>query len=198
MPLRVTQYGEPILRKKGAPIRQFDSGLKSIADQMVETMYAEAGIGLAAQQIGRAIQLCVIDVRIEGTPPPFSYELDGKSPPLDLIMPMTLVNPDVTPASEFVEEQEEGCLSFPEIRGIVPRNSQIHVDYQDPDGNKHQLTCDGLFARVILHEVDHLHGILFIDRMSTRDLRKIEDPLKRLKRSTREWLKHNSGDAPPL
>ncbi len=97
MLLRVTQYGEPILRKVGDPITAFDAALAQLADDMVDTMYDEDGIGLAAQQVGLALQFCVMDVRPpEGEKPEFDYSFDGKQPPLDLIMPMALANPKVT------------------------------------------------------------------------------------------------------
>ncbi len=97
MLLRVTQYGEPILRKIGDPITEFDAALAQLADDMVDTMYDEDGIGLAAQQVGLALQFCVMDVRPpEGEKPEFDYSFDGKQPPLDLIMPIALANPQVT------------------------------------------------------------------------------------------------------
>ncbi len=187
--LRVTQYGEPILREKGQPITTFDDHLIELADQMVDTMYAEEGIGLAAQQIGQAIQLCVVDANFEDRPPDYLYQLDGKTPPIDLIMPMALVNPSITPIPEKEEDYEEGCLSFPDIRGIVNRPETIEVRYQDLEGNPHHLRCGGILARVIQHEVDHLNGRLFIDHMTSAELEKIETKIKKLKHQTRDWLK---------
>lgn len=187
--LRVTQFGEPILRQKGKPVEAFDDSLKSLAESMVETMYVEEGIGLAAQQIGKPLQLCVVDVNFQEGPPPFYYLLDGKTPPLDLIMPLVLANPEVAPQGEEVEAYEEGCLSFPEIRAQVDRVRRIEVSYQDLQGHPHHLECDGIFARVILHEVDHLNGVLFIDHLHPKELKKIESKVKKLKRATREWLK---------
>ena len=188
-PLRVTQFGEPILRQKGRPVETFDDSLKSLADSMVETMYAEEGIGLAAQQIGKPLQLCVVDVNFQEGPPPFYYLLDGKTPPMDLIMPLVLVNPEVAAQGPDTEAYEEGCLSFPDIRAPVSRVRRIEVSYQDLQGYPHHLECDGLLARVILHEADHLHGILFIDHLTPKELKKIESKVKKLKRTTRDWLK---------
>ncbi len=189
MSLRVTRYGEPVLRQIGEPVEVFDSDLKALADAMVETMYAEEGIGLAAHQVGKPILMCVIDIHFEEAPPEVHYTLDGKAPPLELIMPMILVNPSVSSPSEEKADYEEGCLSFPDIRAVVNRPLRIRCDYQDLNGNPHQLDCDGLFARVILHEVDHLNGVLFIDRLEPRELKKIEPKVKKLKRETRDWLR---------
>lgn len=190
MLLRVTQYGEPILRKMGKPISDFDEMLTELANDMVETMYDEEGIGLAAQQIDRALQLCVIDVRPpEGVEVPFHYSFDGKRPPLDLIMPMALANPKITITDPTEDVYEEGCLSFPGINGKVDRPMGVRCEFQDTEGNPHVIEADGLLGRCILHEVDHLNGKLFIDRMDKRDLKKNEAKIKKLKRASRDFLK---------
>lgn len=190
MLLRVTQYGESILREQGSPITEFDAALKELAQNMFETMYAEEGIGLAAQQIGLAKQICVVDVRPpKGAEAPFSYKFDGKQPPLDLIMPMAIINPQITIYDEDTDHYEEGCLSFPDVRGKVYRPVGVRCEFQDLDGNPHTLEADGLLGRCILHEVDHLNGKLFIDLMEKRDLRRMENRIKRIKRDTRDFLK---------
>ena len=190
MILRVTQYGEPILRKVGKPITDFDESLAELANDMVDTMYDEEGIGLAAQQVDRALQLCVIDVRPpEGVEVPFNYSFDGKQPPLDLIMPMAIVNPKVKIIDETEEVYEEGCLSFPGVNGKVDRTIGVRCEFQDTEGNPHVLEADGLLGRCILHEVDHLNGKLFIDLMHKRDLKKNEAKIKKLKRASRDFLK---------
>ena len=190
MILRITQYGEPILRKVGEPITEFDEALAELAKDMVDTMYDEEGIGLAAQQVDRALQICVIDVRPpEGVEVPFTYNYDGKQPPLDLIMPMAIVNPKVTIINQTEDVYEEGCLSFPDVRGKVNRPIGVRCNYQDLDGNPHEIECDGLLGRCILHEVDHLNGELFIDHMDKRDLRKNETRIKKLKRASRDYLR---------
>jgi peptide deformylase len=191
MVLRVTRYGESILRQAGQPVTLFDDSLKTLAADMVETMYAEEGIGLAAQQVDRAILLCVIDV--SGLPPEdLDYQLDGLRRPVDLIMPMALVNPVVRTLPGRSLWGEEGCLSFPGIRGDVLRDEAIEVAYQDLDGAAHTLLCSGWFARVIQHEVDHLHGRLFIDRMDKRQLRMLDARIRQLKRDTRAALAQDS------
>ena len=190
MILRVTQYGEPILRKVGKPITDFDESLAELANDMVDTMYDEEGIGLAAQQVDRALQLCVIDVRPpEGAEVPFNYSFDGKQPPLDLIMPMAIINPKVTITDATEDVYEEGCLSFPGVNGKVDRPIGVRCEFQDTEGNPHVLEADGLLGRCILHEVDHLNGRLFIDIMQKRDLKKNEAKIKKLKRESRDFLK---------
>ena len=190
MILRITQYGEPILRKVGEPITEFDQALAELAKDMVDTMYEEEGIGLAAQQVDRALQICVIDVRPpEGVEVPFNYNYDGKQPPLDLIMPMAIVNPKVTIIDNTEDVYEEGCLSFPGVNGKVDRPIGVRCEFQDTEGNSHVIEADGLLGRCILHEVDHLNGKLFIDLMQKRDLKKNETKIKKLKRESRDFLK---------
>ena len=190
MRLRVTHYGEPILREVGEAVFTFDAELKQLAADMLETMHAEQGIGLAAQQINRALQLCVIEIRPpEGAEVPFAYTLDGTQPPLGLIMPLVLANPEVTLTDPTESVYEEGCLSFPGVLGKVTRGSAVRCTYQDVDGNPHVLECDGLLARCILHEVDHLNGQLFIDAMDKRALKKNEARIKKLRRASRDFLK---------
>lgn len=190
MLLRVTQYGEPILRKVGTAITEFDADLAQLADDMVDTMYDEEGIGLAAQQIGKAIQLFVLDVRPpEGEQPAFDYSFDGKQPPLDLIMPMALANPKVSIIDSSKDVYEEGCLSFPDVRGKVTRPIGVRCEFQDTEGNSHILDATGLLGRCILHESDHLNGELFIDRMDKRDLQRMTPRIKKIKRGSRDFLK---------
>ena len=190
MLLRVTQYGEPILRKVGEAVTEFDADLAQLADDMVDTMYDEEGIGLAAQQIGKAIQLFVMDVRPpEGEKPPFDYSFDGKQPPLDLIMPMALANPKVSIIDQSEDVYEEGCLSFPDVRGKVTRPIGVRCEFQDTQGNTHMLEATGLLGRCILHESDHLNGELFIDKMDKRDLQRMTPRIKKIKRGSRDFLK---------
>jgi peptide deformylase len=190
MILRVTQYGEPILRKLGKKITAFDESLAELANDMVDTMYDEEGIGLAAQQVDQALQLCVVDVRPpEGAEVPFDYSFDGKRPPLDLIMPIAIVNPKITITDATEDVYEEGCLSFPGVNGRVDRPVGVRCEFQDTEGNPHVLEANGLLGRCILHEVDHLQGKLFIDIMYKRDLKKNETKIKKIKRASRDFLK---------
>lgn len=165
---------------------RFDDSLRRLFAAMVEAMREAEGIGLAAQQIGRAMQFCVVDVR--GMDPDFDYKLDGAKPPLELFMPMGICNPvvEVLPSEETV--YEEGCLSFPGIRGDVDRPDAIRCRFQDIEGGPHILECDGLLARCIQHEVDHLNGALYIDRMKRRILKKIQPDVDQLKARTERRL----------
>ena len=180
----LTYYGNPVLREKGKAVEAFDSDLKNLVGDMIETMYAEEGIGLAAQQIGIAQQICVVDVR----PPKeseihFNYSYDGKSIPLDLFMPLAIINPEIEITDTTESLYQEGCLSFPNILGNVSRATAISCRFQDTDGHSHTLEADGLLARCILHEVDHLNGVLFIDTMEKKDLQKNLTRIKQLKRA---------------
>lgn len=192
MSLRIVHYNDPILRKKGARVSTYDDALLRLSKDMVLTMHEAAGIGLAAQQIGLALQICVIDLRDVDID--FTWNLDGAKPPLDLIMPMTLTNPEITfvPKTETYL-YEEGCLSFPKIRGDVPRPDAITVKFQDERGVPHVLSCDGLFARCIQHEADHLNGVLFIDRMDKKIRAGLDDAVKTLAKATREATKPHAG-----
>lgn len=187
MALRIVHFNDPVLRKKGAKVTAFDRTLKNLADEMIAAMHAAHGIGLAAQQVGQALQLCVVDLR--ETPAEFDWELDGTRPPLELFMPMVIVNPSVEAVPEPEYAAEEGCLSFPGINGDVRRPDEIAVKYQDENGTPHTLRCNGLFARCILHEADHLNGVLFIDRMDDATKERIAPLLKELKKQTRDAAK---------
>jgi peptide deformylase len=187
MSLKIVQFNEPILRKKGTRISSFDPALRKLSEAMIETMHDAEGIGLAAQQIGQAIQLCVVDLRPVDTK--FDWEYDGTKPPLELFMPLVLANPEVVAVPEPETVYEEGCLSFPQIRGDVVRPDKITVKFRDATGHAHVLVCTGLLSRCIQHEVDHLNGILYIDHMDKETLLAIDPELKALKKRTREAAK---------
>jgi peptide deformylase len=187
MPLQIVHYDDPILRKKGEKVKIFDTALARFAAEMIETMHAAGGIGLAAQQVGRAVQLCVVDLR--GVDAEFSWRLDGAQPPLELFMPMIMINPKIADEPLPEDTAEEGCLSFPNIRGDVARSEIIVVKFHDEHGTPHTLHCDGLFARCIQHETDHLNGVLFIDRMDRKTLAALEPAISELKKQTRATAK---------
>lgn len=190
MTLRITQYGEPILRKVGKPITQFDDALAELAANMIETMHDANGIGLAAQQVGLALQLFVMDLRPpEGEQADFDYTFDGKKPPLKLIMPMALANPKISIIDPTEDTYEEGCLSFPDVRGNLDRPVGVRCNYQDVEGNAHVIEANGLLGRCMLHETDHLNGELFIDKMDRRDLTRLQPRIKKIKRASRDFLK---------
>jgi peptide deformylase len=184
MNLEIVHYNDPVLRRKGEKVTAFDDKLAVFAEQMIHAMHEARGIGLAAQQVGRAIQMCAVDLR--SAEADFDWKLDGAKPPLELIMPMVLVNPKVILAKKPpLAVLEEGCLSFPDIRGDVERAQALTAMYSDQHGLAHVLECTGLFARCILHEVDHLNGILFIDRMAKPVRELIDEAVKALAKQTR-------------
>ena len=191
MSLPIVRYNDPILRKKGSRVSAFDDKLTHLATDMIGAMHDAHGIGLAAQQVGRALQLCVVDLReVEAE---FEWKLDGARPPLELFMPLAIVNPEVTPVRGAERTTvEEGCLSFPNIRGDVERPEAITVKFHDERGVPHVLACDGLLARCIQHEADHIHGVLFIDRMDKKVRATLDDAIKALAKETRAAAKTNA------
>lgn len=187
MSLRLRYFGDPVLRQSGRKIEKFDDQLASLSQEMIEVMRESDGIGLAAQQIGIAEQLCVMDVP-EHPEYPILCVLDGKALSPSLLMPMSLANPVVSPLPSDEYYYEEGCLSFPGINADVARPEKISVSYQDMDGVAHTLECDGLLARCIQHEVDHLNGVLFIDRMEKETYAEIKKEVQSLKKETKLTL----------
>jgi len=161
----IVKYPEPGLEQKCEPVEVFDGQLRQLATDMLETMYAAPGIGLAAPQVGENIRLLVIDVT--------SGHEDGHQ--------LVLVNPEVAEA-EGRQREEEGCLSLPGITAVVERPAKVVVKGQDLDGNPVEISGEELMARVLCHEIDHLEGILYLDRIS---------PLKRdlLKRKIRKLIR---------
>jgi peptide deformylase len=189
MKLEVVKYGHPALRQKGARIEKITPELQALAAGMLETMHANKGIGLAAQQVGRALQLTVIDLR-GVTDRPSTLTLDGKESDVAGIMPLVLINPSVNPSGEAVTAPE-GCLSFPEIYGDIERPSLAEVRAVNEKGQAVQFSCGGLLARVIQHENDHLNGILFIDRMKRGTKEELKPKLEELHAATKTALALN-------
>ena len=187
MSLKLRYFGDPVLRQSGRKIEKFDDQLASLSQEMIEVMRESDGIGLAAQQIGIAEQFCVMDVP-EHPDYPILCVLDGKALSPSLLMPMSLANPIVSPLPSDEYYYEEGCLSFPGINADVARPEKISVSYQDMDGVAHTLECDGLLARCIQHEVDHLNGVLFIDRMEKETYAEIKKEVQSLKKETKLTL----------
>jgi len=184
MSFPIVKYGNPVLRKKGAPIEDFSAATQTLIDEMFDTMYKSRGLGLAAQQIGKALLLTVIDVR-GAKDRPSTLELHGEAAPVDSFMPLVLINPQIKPEANAVAGPE-GCLSFPEIFADITRPAEISVTALDRHGKKIQFKCGGLLARAIQHEVDHLNGILFIDRMSMDDKEQFREELKKLQAEGRK------------
>ena len=183
MILEVVNYGRPVLRQKGALIEKLTPEIKQLIADMFETMHERHGVGLAAQQIGKALQLTVIDVR-DVTDRPSTLELDGKPAEVDTLMPLVLINPQIKPFGETVKASE-GCLSFPEIFGEIPRPEFVEVKALDKDFKPIEFRAGGLLSRAVQHEVDHLNGILFIDRMEKKTKEELRDQLDELQAATK-------------
>ena len=187
MVLPVVMYGTPVLRQKGARIETITPTIKKLIADMLETMYAYKGIGLAAQQVGVPVQLTVIDVR-GVTDRPSSLELKGEPADVTALMPLVLINPEITAVGEAVAGPE-GCLSFPEIFADITRPDVVDVKALDKEGEALQFRCGGLLARAAQHETDHLHGILFIDRMDKKTKEELRPDLEILQAETKSRLK---------
>ena len=191
MILPIVKYGHPVLRKKGARIEEITPAIAHLIDDMFETMHAAAGIGLAAQQIGEALQLTVIDVRgVKDRPS--TLELEGKPADVFKFMPLVLINPELTPAGDPVAGPE-GCLSFPEIYEDITRPEFVEVVALNAKGRRIEFKAGGLLARAIQHETDHLNGILFIDRMPTKAKQALKPELEELQAATKAALQKKQG-----
>jgi peptide deformylase len=186
MVLPIVLYGHPVLRAKGARIERLTPQIQALIRDMLETMDANHGVGLAAQQVGQAIQLTVIDVR-PVTDRPSWAEVEGKRVDPSDLMPLVLINPKVTPLGK-PETGPEGCLSFPELFADITRPESVEVQGLNGEGQPIQFRCGGLLARAVQHEVDHLNGILFIDRMSAASKRELQPELDLLQAQTRAEL----------
>jgi peptide deformylase len=187
MILEIVKYGTPVLRKKGERIERITPATKELVADMFETMYAHKGVGLAAHQVGKAVQLTVIDVR-GATDRPSTLELDGKPAEVHSFMPLVLINPEITPVNQPVPGPE-GCLSFPEIFAEISRPEMVDVKALNSEGKEIRFRCGGLLARAVQHETDHLHGILFIDRMDKKTKEELRAELEDLQIETKEILK---------
>ena len=186
MILTVIKYGHPTLRQKGAPVEKITPEIKRLIADMFETMHDRHGVGLAAQQVGRAIQLTVIDVR-EVTDRPSTLELKGKPADVNEIMPLVLINPVIKPFGEPVAAGE-GCLSFPEIYAEISRPGEVEVKALNEKLKPIEFRAGGLLSRAIQHETDHLNGILFIDRMSRKTKEELRPELDELQAKTKAEL----------
>ena len=186
MILEIVKYGHPVLRKKGAKIDSITPEIKKLIADMLETMRERHGVGLAAQQVGRALQLTVVDVR-EVQDRPSTLELGGKPADVNEIMPLVLINPDIKPSGEPVASGE-GCLSFPEIYAEISRPGLVDVKALNEKLKPVEFRAGGLLSRAIQHEVDHLNGILFIDRMTKKTKEEIRDELDALQAATKAEL----------
>lgn len=183
MRLTIRKYGDPILRAKGKQIEAVDDKIVALAENMLETMHAANGVGLAAQQVGHALQLTVLDVsQVEDRPS--TLRLNGEAiTDLDTAMPLVLLNPSLK-LGEEKESGSEGCLSFPEITADIERSVSVAVEAENLEGELLHIEASGLLARALQHEVDHLNGVLFIDRMNSATKVSHASRLKRLQKET--------------
>lgn len=161
--LPIRTYGDKVLRTKGEDVEEFGGELNPFLEQMVETMLVEGGVGLAAPQVGISRRIAVVN------PEPRKDET--------LI---TMINPRIIAVSSDTTSVEEGCLSVPDIRGNVVRPASIEVAYLDGEGREHHVKIDGIVARIMQHEIDHLDGILFVDRLSLATKALIRSQLRHL------------------
>jgi peptide deformylase len=187
MILEIVKYGHPALRKKGERVEHITPEIKKLIADMFETMAENHGVGLAAQQVAVAKQVTVIDVR-GVTDRPSTLELDGQPADPAEIMPLVLLNPEITPVGEAMTGPE-GCLSFPEIFADISRPGVVDVQALDAKGKPIAFRCGGLLARAVQHETDHLHGILYIDRMDKKTKLELQPELDALQAATKEALR---------
>ena len=141
---------DPVLKAKAKPVEVVDDSIRHLMDDMLETMYAAPGIGLAANQVGVLKRVLVLDVAREGDAP----------------KPIGMANPEVVWQSDELSTYNEGCLSLPDHYADITRPAEVRVRYLDRDGAKQEIAADGLLATCIQHEIDHLDGILFVDHLS--------------------------------
>jgi len=151
----ITKFPDPVLRRKTEPVAAIDGTLERLIDDMIETMHAAPGVGLAANQVGVPLQLAVIDLTSS------EERKKGVRQPI-----LVIINPEILSMEGSVVE-EEGCLSIPDYAETVKRAARVKVRAQDRTGKSFELEAEGLMAKALQHEIDHLNGILFVDRLST-------------------------------
>ncbi|TRZ51460.1 peptide deformylase [bacterium] len=166
--LPITTYGMDILRKEVKPVDKINAGIIKLVENMFYTMVNADGIGLAAPQVNKNVSLCVIDISC----------IDGYKH----FKPFTLINPVITD-KHGETTRDEGCLSIPEVRGQVTRRDKIFLKYNDFNLNELTMEAEGFLSRVIQHEIDHLHGVLFVDHLDEDELKKVAGMLRKIKKN---------------
>ena len=182
--LPIRTYGDPVLREPSRPVPSLSPEIRTLIDDMFATMRAAQGVGLAAQQVGRTESVCVVEI-------PADYDVEDENGPRlnpDVPLSLALVNPRIVEASDDTSCMEEGCLSFPDIRGNVERPWSIVVEHLGLDGKPKKTPLCGFFARAAQHEMDHLAGKLFTDRFSYVKKLSMRAKLKHLQEETLEKL----------
>lgn len=180
MSLPICTYGNPVLRKKAVEVSDVNDAIRELAQEMLATMHQERGLGLAAEQIGRTERMFVVEI-----PPDSDIGVDDTRDNPDIEMPLIFINPKITGHGDEVQLGQEGCLSFPEIFANVERWYEVDAEYTDLEGTRQTLHAKGLLARAIQHELDHLDGILLVDRMSHVKKVALSGKLKRLVKQTK-------------
>ncbi|MEM8486048.1 MAG: peptide deformylase [Bacteroidota bacterium] len=175
MILPIYVYGAPILTQRTIEVTENTPELQQLIDDMIETMHGASGIGLAAPQVGRSERLFVVDLS-----PMVEDDEDAEA------APVVFINPEIYEESEEDEEYEEGCLSIPDIREYVIRPEGVRLRYMDRNFKKHDIVAEGMLARVIQHEFDHLDGVLFLDHISPFKRRLLKRRLKEMARGNIE------------
>jgi len=178
MVLEITQYGDPVLRKKCTEITEVNDELRSLAEDMVETMGDANGVGLAAPQIGKDIRLAVVDVAHDPKCISF-FKVNGEDANMLDYMPLVFINPELKFGKDKSSDTE-GCLSIHELRAAVRRPNVVKASLPQLDGTVLEIETDGLLSRAIQHETDHLNGILFSDRVSSAVKSRVKRHLKAL------------------
>ena len=182
MVLPIVFYGDPVLRERGKEITEITDEIRELAADMLETMHAAHGVGLAAQQVGRALQLAVIEVP-EDDESVTLLRVNGEDKSFEEVMPLVFMNPKLELGKKKMVG-EEGCLSFPDLRDDIRRSVTVKATITLLNGETVVLETDGLLSRAIQHETDHLNGILFIDRMSPMAKLSLK---RRLRELAPEW-----------
>jgi len=188
-PLKVLTYGDSTLRRVAEDIDEVTPEVRELASRMIVTMFENEtrGIGLAAPQVGHSIRLITLATHEPSEP----LSLDA-SPGERLLcpqMPLALVNPRIVSSSETCETASEGCLSVPEIYGEVTRPRSVLLSTAFLSGARIEVECGGLLGRCIQHELDHLNGVLFVDRVSEEEARQLKSGLRSLEKRTRRASK---------
>ena len=184
--LGIRIVGDPVLAKKAKSVTQLDHDMLRFGQELVDAMFEFDGVGLAAPQVGVSIRMIAL-----GVPQPKSRdcEITGGFSPGELqllpLMPIVLVNPEIIRHGSILETREEGCLSVPEIYANVKRPASATVRGQLLGGGIIEAECGGLLARALQHEIDHLDGILFVDRLEKEEIEKIKPQLDRLKKNAK-------------
>lgn len=183
--LDIRKYGDSVLRERAKRVEAVTEEIRELAAGMLDTMHREQGVGVAAQQVGRTEAICVVEI-------PADYDVDDETGARlnpDVEQPLVMINPEILAESEDEWSMDEGCLSFPDIRGKVVRPWGVKVKYTGLDGVERERDLWGFMARAAQHEIDHLGGTLFIDHFSHVKKLAVKGKLRRLQEETQEAMR---------